>query len=555
MWIIGIKESKAISDFRYIERRRLMFYPTGREMAEIDRYSIEETGIPQLVLMEKAALSISCEIEKLIKEKMVQGKSFGKGNKKTARVLCVCESGNNGGDGVALARILCEKGCEADILFVGGLLRSTEAFTKQMEIARNCDVKIYGMELFEDEEMLKNYDIIVDAIFGVGLTREVKGVQREAVDAINSLSDNSYIVALDIPTGISSDNGKMLGCAVKADMTVTFGFTKLGMLFGDGREMSGKIIVSDIGFSRKGVDKVSPVCYGMSNEEADSLIPERKTNGNKGNFGRVLVVAGTKNMCGACIFAAEAAIKTGAGLVKIHTTESNREIIQTRLPEAMLVSYEDNTFSAEDIRKLDEAMDWATAIVCGPGLGTDDAAGEIVKTVLMHGDKPLIIDADGINCIVKYGYGELLKNRPNTVLTPHMLEAARLLSMDGEYKEKDPKQIVAEIIDRRIDIAREFANAYKTVLVLKDARTVVAGGEKVFINTTGNSGMAKGGSGDSLSGIISGLVGMGIDKVTAARLGVYIHGRSGDIAAEKSGINGIKISDMIECIGKAMEIK
>ena len=524
----------------------MRFFPTGAESAVIDNKTIEEIGIPQLVLMERAALALAEETAKLADKK--------------SKILAICEGGNNGGDGIAAARILHEWNCRADVFHIGGIKRTTEAFEKQKEISLKCGVKYVTVTEKKDTvadvpgsdnkmidsdvsilcEVISGYDIVIDAIFGVGLSREVTGIQAEVISAINKVKEEKpeiRVVAADIPSGISAESGRVLGTAVKADVTVTFGFTKLGMLFDEGRECSGRIITRDIGFSKD----IKAGCYGLDMDDIKKMLPVRSANANKGSFGRLLLVAGNSEISGAAVIAGQAAFKVGTGLVKILTDKANRDIIGAALPETLLSTY--------DSAEIEKEIAWATAVAIGPGLGTDEKAARLLETVIKAAaeyDKPVVMDADAINIISRKR--EFLKQlNIKMIITPHMLEMARLVrNMEAG---EDARTALERIKKDRFTIAKLVSNEYNVISVLKDARTVVSdGNDSFYVNTTGNSGMAKGGSGDSLTGIIGGLLAQGLKPYDAARAGVFIHGAAGDIAAERFGFVGMTATELNEAI-------
>lgn len=539
----------------------MRFFPTGAESAAIDKCTIEEIGIPQLVLMERAALALAEETVKLADKK--------------SKILAICEGGNNGGDGIAAARILHEWGYQADVFHIGGIKRTTEAFEKQKEISLKCGVKYVTVTKKKDTvadvpgsdnkmidsdvsilcEMISGYDIVIDAIFGVGLSREVTGIQAEVISAINKVKEEKpeiRVVAADIPSGISAESGRVLGTAVKADVTVTFGFTKLGMLFGEGRECSGRIITRDIGFSKD----LKAGCYGLDMDDIRKMLPARRADANKGSFGKLLLVAGNSEISGAAVIAGQAAFKVGTGLVKILTDKANRDIIGAALPETLLKTCDRNILQNDFSETVRKEVAWASAVAIGPGLGTDEVAVKLLEMVLEAAgeyDKPVVLDADAINIISqnrdmikrinKFG-GEVA---PNWIITPHMLEMARLVR-DAEAGE-DARTALERIKKDRFTIAKSVSNEYNVISVLKDARTVVSdGNDSFYVNTTGNSGMAKGGSGDSLTGIIGGLLAQGLKPYDAARAGVFIHGAAGDIAAERFGFVGMTATELNEAI-------
>lgn len=498
----------------------MKYIVSGTEMAQIDEYTSDVIGIPQMVLMERAALAVY----KLIDDKF---------DKRTTRILVAVESGNNGGDGIAVARMLMQSGYDVEVYWVNGLKSMSEGFERQYEIAKKLNVK------FTDEIIDSGYDIVVDGIFGVGLSRAVEGKQAEAIKALNDI--DAYKIAIDIPSGIDSYTGFVLGTAFRADETVTFGFMKLGLMLAMGYEYGGNITVADIGFPKPAVDFVGPRLYTYNEEDVASLLPYRKSDSHKGSYGKIGVIGGSKNMAGAVMFAAEAAYRMGCGLVRVCTVEENRNILQTKLPEAMLTTY-DSTDKNSIRESLKSMCEWSDVLVLGPGLGTDDYAVYIVEKILQVYNKTIVLDADGLNIVSKEM--DMLKNtEAKVILTPHLMEMSRLTGLK-----------VSEIKENKYDVARDFAKKNNVVVVLKDSRTIVSDGDmQAYINSTGNNGMATGGSGDVLSGIIAGLCGQGMESFEAAKLGVCMHGLAGQEAAINKGRYSMIARDIVRSITTVLE--
>lgn len=490
----------------------MKYAATREEMQRIDQYTIEKIGIPGMVLMEKAAMA-TCEeiITRFTKDKTV---------------LVVTERGNNGGDGIVVARILSSLGYKVDIYEIGGVRRASEQYAAQKEIAIHLEL------CFLEELPEIDYDIIIDAIFGVGLSREISGVQREAIEKLNKKSGTK--IAIDVPSGIDASTGKVMGTAFLADYTVTFGLNKVGLILYPGADYAGKVLVKDIGFPKKAVEMIAPKTIFYTKEDRDKL-PRRKADSNKGTYGRVLIVAGSKNMSGAAYFNAKAAYRSGCGLVQIFTHESNRVILQTKLPEAILTTYEEETDAKE---KLKEAIERANVIVFGSGMGNTYITRNLLLLVQSLAKVPIVLDADGINCVHVEGEKsiELSKFLAPCIITPHMKEMARLMKTD-----------ISSIKENIVQTAKLCAKDNHIICVLKDVRTVVMDEQsQTYINITGNHGMAKGGSGDVLAGIIGGLLAGGLEPVEAARMGVFCHGMAGDFAKEEKGAYSMLTSDIIE---------
>jgi NAD(P)H-hydrate epimerase len=304
----------------------MRYIASAQEMQEIDNTTINKTGIPGLVLMERAALAVVEEITKRYKN--------------DASCLVVVESGNNGGDGLAVARILLEKGYNVDIYHINQVKKETDSFTVQKNILHNMGVDIMTAEnssicstdiLFNN----KNYDIIVDAVFGVGLKRNIEGIHKLIIEKLNSMA--GYKVAIDVPSGVNATTGKIMGTCIRTDLTVTMGLTKAGLVLYPGQDMAGEVIVKDIGFPKSVVQNVSPAAFTY--DEADlSRIPARRNDSNKGTYGRIAIIAGSSSMSGAATLSVKAAYRMGAGLVKIYTHENNRQIIGCTVPEAIMMT-------------------------------------------------------------------------------------------------------------------------------------------------------------------------------------------------------------------------
>lgn len=486
----------------------------GEQMKEIDRYSIEEAGIPSLVLMERAAIQVCAAVQAHFT--------------KEYRVLSVCGSGNNGADAAACARILREYGYDTAVCPAGSMEHSTKELKKQLSILEKLSVPAVTMDEIAD------YDIIIDGLFGIGLSREITGEYRRLVDRINT--SGKKVVAVDIPSGVDAADGKILGAAVCADYTVTFGYPKTGMLLYPGRKCCGEISVVNCGFAPGAIDLIPDKKFIYDNSDLARL-PARTPDSNKGTYGKVLVVAGSDCMGGAAYFSAKAAYRTGAGLVRVMTAKSNKEVIQTLLPEAVLSFYDE--ISPEELKSC---LDQASVIVMGPGLSTGERQRHILYEALEYlpeKNKKVLLDADALNIIAADSRQKLLKN---CIITPHPGEMERLC-----------RKSVPEIKERFIDTAKTFAEEYGCVCVLKDAGSVVTDGRQVYLNVSGNSGMSTAGSGDVLTGIIAGMLAGGMDLFEGAVLGTYLHGLAGDSAKERLGERFMKADDIADSIKNVMK--
>ncbi|MCR5256156.1 MAG: NAD(P)H-hydrate dehydratase [Acetatifactor sp.] len=481
---------------------------TAEEMKRYDLFTSEKIGIHAFTLMERAALETA---------KVILNKNIFPDIKS---ILVLCGPGNNGGDGLALARILSEVGLTVHVFFIKKYEKVSELFKKQSEILQKYDVEFV-------DKLMDSYDLYVDAIFGTGLKRDLTS---EFADAVNMLNKTGKpVLSMDIPSGIDSDDGSVKGVCVKSNITVTYSFYKRGIFMYPGSKYCGKVIKVNVGISDKAFGASKPEMF-ISENEFDPL-PKRLPDGNKSTFGKVLLIAGSKNMAGAALLCARAAMKTGAGMVKILSPEDNRIIIQETLPEALYGTFDD----------LEISVKWCDLIVIGPGLSKSDEAKTILlKTLAFDTDKPIVIDADAINLIAK---DEILKKTASDIqnrliFTPHVGEASRLLNRDVSHIKKYP-----------VESIKELQKKYGAVFVLKDARTFVKGyGDEIFMNIWGNDKMATAGSGDVLSGIIGAFIGFKeFSLFECAVRGVHLHAKSGDRAVEKIR-TGIVASDIIENI-------
>lgn len=495
---------------------------TGSQMKEADRRMIREVGIPSLVLMERAALKCVAAMQE---EKI-----------NLSRPLVVCGSGNNGGDGFAIARLLVEEGIETEVVFVGNPASRSEETKAQMSILDNMGIPI-GNSLPD-----KEYSVIIDAVFGIGLSREIEGKYAKVIDWMNSRKGEK--VAVDIPSGISSDTGKVHGCAFRADLTVTFAYPKAGQILHPGCEYAGKVVVKPIGISDPGLRDRKDIYYILEEADVMERMPIRREDSNKGNYGKVLLIAGSKGMSGAAYLSAKAAYMTGAGLVRIFTEESNRQILQQLLPEAVMSTYSEE--EKEPFGELSSLLEWADVVCIGCGLGKSRTSVRLIREMLESNDKPCVVDADGLNLLAEMEeeIWKHIKGRPNRyVLTPHMKEMSRLTGYE-----------VQDIKENRIAVLKEAVENWRVICALKDSRTMVASMEcPTFLNTSGNAAMAKAGSGDVLAGIITGLMAQGLSARDAADLGVYLHGLAGDMARREFGAYSVLAGDIVNGIGRTLK--
>lgn len=490
----------------------MKYLVTSAEMKKYDNNTIDKIGIPGVVLMERAALTVM--------EQITESGAVRKAE--ATKVLIMAGMGNNGGDGLALARLLSEQDYQVTVWCVGEETKASSQWKQQREVLRNFPVTI------SSNVPQMEYDILVDALFGVGLSREVTGSYLEAIKYFNQLQ--GYKIAVDVPSGLDADTGLVLGCAVKADVTVTFGFCKRGLVFYPGCEYAGKVITTEIGIGEQSFWGETPTMF-YYDEPVKELVPQRLPNGNKGTFGKVLIIAGSVNMAGAAILAAKAAYRTGAGMVKVITPPENRVVMQETLPEALLGTVED----------LEKSLEWADVVLIGPGMGKGEEALFCLNRVLQEKEIPIVIDADGLNLLAEHKELQktLSERAGETILTPHVGEFSRLTG-----------EAISVLKEDLAGWGQQWAKQLNAVMVVKDARTFICREQSpVCVNLRGNSGMATAGSGDVLAGIIVGLWAQNRDAFDAACVGVSLHAAAGDESAERLGEHGLMAGDIIESLG------
>lgn len=502
---------------------------TGEEMRRLEAHAIEELGISDLVLMERAALAVADEIEKYVSP--------------SGFVLFICGTGNNAGDGFAAARILSERGITSKILQIGNPLKMSDACRIQRNICEKLRISI--SETFQpDTDVPDDCCVIVDALFGIGLSRKIEGVYADVIAWINRQSAKK--IAIDLPSGVSCDTGQILGTAVNVDVTVTFAARKRGHLLFPGAACCKTVVCRQIGiplspFLAQNVEEMGNAAFTCASVDLPGLLPARKAHGNKGSCGKVLLIAGSEGMSGAACLAARAAYKSGCGLVRVFTPECNRIPVQISSQEAIVTTYSD-TLQAEE--KLKDALSWADVCGIGPGLGTSQTARWILQYVLKNYRGPLVLDADALNLLAADPELFALACRRSeypAILTPHLGEMSRLTGRS-----------IRSISENLIGSCCSFAAQHQVICVQKDARTVVSDGTQIFLNTTGNDGMSTGGSGDVLTGILLGLLAQRPAPFEGAVAAVTLHGLAGDAAAAAHSRYSMTAGDIAEHIGTVL---
>lgn len=512
---------------------------TSEQMRACDSAAIKEFGIPGIVLMENAARGAADVLEHVL------GTLTGK------CILLLCGKGNNGGDGFAIARHIVNRGGTATCLL------PSSARELKDDAKTNLDIfsKMSGQndQAFVQEnispdavraQLATKPDAILDAFFGTGLTSGLKDTEAEIARMVNR--SNVPVLSVDIPSGIHSDTGLAPTVAIKAQHTVTMGALKRGLLLNEGRIHAGEIHVADIGIPRGIFQNGNPKTFLLEESDARALLPPRAFNLHKYQAGKVFCIAGSVGMTGAAALASEAALRAGAGIVHLAIPESLNAILEEKVTEVITLPMEETSahaFSRSNLERLLRLVSEAHCSILGPGVSRNDETLELAREIIASISKPLVVDADALFALIDRT-DILLKSKAPLILTPHNGEFARLIGKTSREIEHD-----------RIDLARNFAAQFHCTLVLKGAPTVTATqvGD-VFINPTGNPGMASAGTGDVLAGIIGGLVAQGLTLEQAAYTGVFIHGRAGDAARDRIGEHGMLATDVLEYVSPSIQI-
>lgn len=499
---------------------------SGEMMQRIDRRAIEEFGVPGIDLMERAGQGCADEILA----------RFGKGAVRLA--LIVAGKGNNGGDGFVIARLLRKAGWEVRVFVLARQEEISGDARTNLEKLDNggllfCD-PAKGLKPHADE--LGNATVIVDALLGTGLGNDVRGVYAEAIEKMNRAG--RPVLAVDIPSGIEAGTGRALGTAVRASVTVTFAALKVGHLLSPGREHCGEVRLVDIGIPARVVEEAKGIEF-VDGSLARSILRRRSPNAHKGDFGHCLILAGATGKTGAAAMAANSAVRTGSGLVTLAVPASLNHVLEVKTTEAMTMPLHDagtGWLADHSWPVIADILQGKDAVAVGPGIGRHPETVSLVRLLVEDVENPLVIDADGLNAIADDVAVLHRKRSSAVVLTPHPGELARLSGMS-----------VADIERDRLAAASAFAGQYGVYLLLKGAGTVVASPDgSISVNGSGNPGMASGGMGDVLTGVIVSLLGQGYHPVDACRLGVYIHGYAADLVASEKGEIGMSAVDVQE---------
>jgi NAD(P)H-hydrate epimerase len=497
------------------------------EMRNMDRHAIEKYGIVQELLMENAGQAAYFTI---LKEFGIKNKNF----------VTFCGAGHNGGDGLVVTRKIYSNGGNVTVFLLGDSSKFEGAAKQNFDIINKLQIKVINLQdISLASETLKNADAIIDAIFGTGLDRDVKGKYKDIINIINT--SQKIVFSIDIPSGINGDTGQVMGTAVKATYTTTFGLPKIGNLLYPGYEYVGKLYVTHISFP--------PVM-----QDADQLkiatndpnpLPVRNKDTHKGSYGKVLFVAGASNYLGAPYFSAMSFLKAGGGLSYLATPENLVASIGNKGNEIVFIPLKSTisgSISMENKQELLKFSENVDMVVIGPGLSLNDETQKLIRELIAEINKPLLIDGDGLN-IVANDLGCIKNRKAPTILTPHLGEMTRIVGKN-----------INDISNDKINILQDTAQELNATIVLKGAHSLIAYPDKnVFINLSGNSGMATAGSGDVLTGTIAAMYGLGFAINDAVRIGVFMHGFTGDIVAKEKGEDGLIAGDILNYLPVALK--
>ena len=485
---------------------------------KIDSFAINELKIPSIVLMENAAISFVKHIDE-----------------NENNFLIICGKGNNGGDGYAIARQLFSKGKNVKIFCISNENMSNDCMINY-KICKNMGIKIF-YEIEELDKLLLDCNVVIEGIFGTGLNSEIKGIYQEIIEKINTASNNKAIYSIDIPSGINGDNGEIMGISVKADITISFVTYKKGFLNSKVKDYLGKVIIENIGLNETNINHLVKEYY-LTPNMVKSFHIKRNEDSHKGDFGKVLIFAGSSGFYGAGNIVAKSCVRTGAGLTTV-ITDKNNFSLNVFVPEAMSFPINFDNIN-ENFEKLENEISNCDVIAIGPGIGKSQQAFSIFEKLISI-DKnnkgntiKLILDADALNLLAENReLFEKIRNR--SVLTPHLVEFSRLTGFSSEVINKN-----------KFEIAKEFSKKYGIILLLKGKNTIITNGEELFANSTGNSHMANGGMGDCLTGIICSLAGQKYDLMKSANIGAYLHGKIADELVRRQYI--VNAADVIDNI-------
>jgi len=505
------------------------------QMKELDRQTIEDVGIPGAVLMENAGRETVSVMDASID------------TLEDNRIIVFAGKGNNGGDGFVIARHLYNRGSEVLVFLLGKLSDLDGDAGTHARVADAMQIPVIEVQskndLLENRTVIRYADVIVDALFGTGLKRPIEGIFKEAVMLIND--SDALVVSVDIPSGLMADTSEEIGPTVTADITVTFGLPKFAQLLYPAALHAGQVIVADISIPSSAVTAMQINGQILCPHHFPAFLMPRSPHAHKGDYGHLLILAGSPGKTGAAILAATAAARAGAGLVTAAVPDPLNTVIESNMIEAMTYPLPGPSpvYHPEHLAAVNDLMIGKSALLIGPGIGTAPETIDFMKQLMADVDIPVIMDADALN-IIASSHGPWFNAKCPRVLTPHPGEFSRLTDLD-----------VKSVLGEQLDLVTDYAGVNKSIVVLKTARTLIACPDGAFyINTTGNSGMATGGSGDILSGIISGLIASGMEPGQAVGAGVFWHGLTGDFTAEAAGSREMLAGDMLRYMKRAREL-
>lgn len=502
-----------------------------KQMREIERIASARYEISGYDLMRNAAQGIYDAIKEYVRD--YDEKHY----------LIFCGKGNNGGDGYGLAWLMRRDGLKISVFSAGELKDENSDAAAMKNNYLNAGGVCLHADIFNPELHVPEATVIVDALFGTGLNMPISETYADLIEAINC--SGAYVVSADIPSGLNCDNGLIMGAAVKANMTVTFCRKKIAHILKRSHTVCGDVIVKDIGIPQEAFAEIDPVIALFEEKDAELALPKNRIDEHKGSCGKVLVIGGSRTMSGAPVLSATAALRSGAGIVKLLIPEGVFIPVVSKTTELMCVPMKESifgTFSKNNLNEILESLYLFDAIVLGCGMSADEDTSALVSGLIANCTVPMVLDADGLN-ILASSPDLLYHVQCDIVLTPHEVEMSRLCDI-----------LKTEIETDRIGVARDFARKYACTVVLKGTNTITASAEgDIFINSSGNPGMATGGSGDVLSGVIGAFLARGLDPFRAASAGVYIHGTAGDIAADRLSQYGMIATDIIGSLPAALK--
>src|SRR5436190_6652999 len=504
------------------------------QMREADRFTIEDIGIPSLVLMENAGRQVVAAMEAAYESRL------------GGRVAVLCGRGNNGGDGFVVARTLMQRGIDASVFVVGPITEVRGDAKTNLEILGRLGITVVEINDEQSWELhfseIAQCTLIVDAIFGTGLKSALGGMMETIVADVNASS--IPIVSIDLPSGLSADTPQLIGDCIDASMTVTLATPKLPLVLPPGEEHAGDVVIADIGIPHEVIDGVEGQHIELlTPEQLRDVVEPRAADSHKGDFGRVTIVAGSRGKTGAAHLAAMGALRSGAGLGTVPHPASVLPIVASMAPEMMTEPLPESADGSVAPKAIDQLLELRhDVIACGPGIGRGPAVAAFVRALLERATVPLVLDADAITVLADDPGSLVGREERDVIITPHPGEMARLIGAS-----------VDDVQANRIEVASDFATTHRVYVVLKGHRTLIATPEgRVFINPTGNPGMATGGTGDVLAGMIGAWLAQLLDAEAACRLAVFLHGVAGDIAESVEGQVSMTATDILAVIGDAL---